>query len=80
MQASSFYQLPVLDEKFMSSLLDFFIFLYKRVPFNHFNPIQDAGRGGGGGGSNPFKIELVITSLTEMVQLPHFGHVNTSAI
>ena len=30
--------------------------------------------------SNPYKIEVVITSLIEMLQLPNFGHMNTSTI
>ena len=30
--------------------------------------------------SNPHKIEVVITSLIEMLQLPNFGHMNTSTI
>ena len=30
--------------------------------------------------SNPYKIEVVITSLMEMLQLPNFGHMNTSTI
>ena len=30
--------------------------------------------------SNPYKIEVVITSLIEMPQLPNFGHMNTSTI
>ena len=30
--------------------------------------------------SNPYKIEVVITSLIEMLQLPDFGHTNTSTI
>ena len=30
--------------------------------------------------SNPYNIEVVITSLIEMLQLPNFGHMNTSTI
>ena len=30
--------------------------------------------------SNRYKIEIVITSLTEMPQLPNFGHMATSTI
>ena len=30
--------------------------------------------------SNPYKIQVVITSLREMLQLPHFGHLNTSTV
>ena len=30
--------------------------------------------------SNPYKIEAVITSLIEMLELPNFGHMNTSTI
>ena len=29
---------------------------------------------------NPYKIEVVITSLTEMLELPNFGHMNTATI
>ena len=31
-------------------------------------------------GSNPYKIEVMITSLTEMLELPNFGHMMTSTI
>ena len=30
--------------------------------------------------SKPYKIETVITSLTEMLELPKFGHMTTSTI
>ena len=30
--------------------------------------------------SNPYKIEVVITSLIQMLELPNFGHMNTSTI
>ena len=30
--------------------------------------------------SNPFKIGVVITSLIELLELPNFGHMNTSTI
>ena len=30
--------------------------------------------------SNPYKIEVVIASLIEMLQLPNLGHMNTSTI
>ena len=30
--------------------------------------------------SNPYKIKVVITSLIEMLQLPNFGHMNTSTM
>ena len=30
--------------------------------------------------SNPYKIEVMLTSLTEMLQLPHFCHMTTSTI
>ena len=30
--------------------------------------------------SNPYEIKVVIVSLTEMLQLPNFGHMNTSTI
>ena len=30
--------------------------------------------------SNPYKIEVMITSLIEMLELPNFGHMTTSAV
>ena len=30
--------------------------------------------------SNPYKIEVMITSLTQMLELPNFGHMTTSII
>ena len=30
--------------------------------------------------SNPYKIEVMITSLMEMLELPHFGHMTISEI
>ena len=30
--------------------------------------------------SNPYKIEIIITSLTEMLELLNFGHMTTSTI
>ena len=30
--------------------------------------------------SNPYKVEVIITSLIEMLQLPNFGHMTTSTI
>ena len=30
--------------------------------------------------SNPYKVEVVITSLIEMLELPNFGHMITTAI
>ena len=30
--------------------------------------------------SNPYKIEVVITSLVEMLELPNLGHMNTSTM
>ena len=30
--------------------------------------------------SNPYKIEVMITSLTEMLEFPNFGHMTTSAM
>ena len=30
--------------------------------------------------SNPYKIEIIMTSVIEMLELPNFGHINTSTI
>ena len=30
--------------------------------------------------SNPYKIEVMITSLTDMLEIPNFGHLTTSAL
>ena len=46
-----------------------------------FNPIQDGGWGRGGQeGLDHYKVEVIITSLIEMLQLSNFSHMTTYTV